>query len=144
MGAFFHFFSLWSGPIVGFFFLPSLFFFPSLFLLAEKERKKETAFDVFCRWSEVTRKVELWVQILELNENGEYCPVEVTPAKDVCTGGIFQLRQVRWHVQDFSSEQRRWEAERALFCVDRGMVSNLLSSLGTEYDLVSVESFCVW
>uniref|UniRef100_A0A8C3TCB8 Kinesin family member 13B n=1 Tax=Chelydra serpentina TaxID=8475 RepID=A0A8C3TCB8_CHESE len=45
------------------------------------------------RWSEVTRKVELWVQILELNENGEYCPVEVIPAKDVYTGGIFQLRQ---------------------------------------------------
>lgn len=45
------------------------------------------------RWSEVTRKVELWVQILELNENGEYCPVEVVPAKDVQTGGIFQLRQ---------------------------------------------------
>ncbi|XP_040204036.1 kinesin-like protein KIF13B [Rana temporaria] len=45
------------------------------------------------RWSEVTRKVELWVQILELNENGEYCPVEVVPAKDVQTGGIYQLRQ---------------------------------------------------
>ncbi|XP_015261922.1 PREDICTED: kinesin-like protein KIF13B [Gekko japonicus] len=45
------------------------------------------------RWSEVTRKLELWVQILELNENGEYCPVEVIPAKDVHTGGIFQLRQ---------------------------------------------------
>nr|XP_042704844.1 kinesin-like protein KIF13B isoform X8 [Chrysemys picta bellii] len=45
------------------------------------------------RWSEVTRKVELWIQILELNENGEYCPVEVIPAKDVNTGGIFQLRQ---------------------------------------------------
>ncbi|XP_062979790.1 kinesin-like protein KIF13B isoform X2 [Elgaria multicarinata webbii] len=45
------------------------------------------------RWSEVTRKVELWVQVLELNENGEYCPVEVIPAKDVQTGGIFQLRQ---------------------------------------------------
>ncbi|KAG8445862.1 hypothetical protein GDO86_010594 [Hymenochirus boettgeri] len=45
------------------------------------------------RWSEVTRKVELWAQILELNENGEYCPVEVTPGKDVQTGGIFQLRQ---------------------------------------------------
>ncbi|XP_074847573.1 kinesin-like protein KIF13B isoform X2 [Carettochelys insculpta] len=45
------------------------------------------------RWSEVTRKVELWIQILELNENGEYCPVEVVPAKDVYTGGIFQLRQ---------------------------------------------------
>ncbi|XP_053565509.1 kinesin-like protein KIF13B [Bombina bombina] len=45
------------------------------------------------RWSEVTRKVELWVQILELNENGEYCPVEVIPAKDVQTGGIYQLKQ---------------------------------------------------
>ncbi|XP_060129146.1 kinesin-like protein KIF13B isoform X2 [Zootoca vivipara] len=49
------------------------------------------------RWSEVTRKVELWVQILELNENGEYCPVEVIPAKDVHTGGIFQLRQGQSH-----------------------------------------------
>ncbi|XP_051831696.1 kinesin-like protein KIF13B [Antechinus flavipes] len=45
------------------------------------------------RWSEVTRKVEFWVQILEQNENGEYGPVEVIPAKDVQTGGIFQLRQ---------------------------------------------------
>ncbi|KAM9317134.1 kinesin-like protein KIF13B [Gastrophryne carolinensis] len=45
------------------------------------------------RWSEVTRKVELLVQILELNENGDYSPVEVLPAKDVQTGGIFQLRQ---------------------------------------------------
>uniref|UniRef100_A0A670HT74 Kinesin family member 13B n=1 Tax=Podarcis muralis TaxID=64176 RepID=A0A670HT74_PODMU len=52
---------------------------------------------LFCRWSEVTRKVELWVQILELNENGEYCPVEVIPAKDVHTGGIFQLRQGQSH-----------------------------------------------
>ncbi|KAG6927521.1 kinesin family member 13B, partial [Chelydra serpentina] len=53
----------------------------------------EMVFGMFSRWSEVTRKVELWVQILELNENGEYCPVEVIPAKDVYTGGIFQLRQ---------------------------------------------------
>ncbi|XP_036054512.1 kinesin-like protein KIF13B isoform X1 [Onychomys torridus] len=45
------------------------------------------------RWSEVTRKLEFWVQILEQNENGEYCPVEVIAAKDVSTGGIFQLRQ---------------------------------------------------
>ncbi|XP_078085577.1 kinesin-like protein KIF13B isoform X3 [Mustelus asterias] len=45
------------------------------------------------RWSEVMRKVELWTQILELNENGEYVPVEVTLSKDVSTGGIFQLRQ---------------------------------------------------
>uniref|UniRef100_H0WIH2 Kinesin family member 13B n=1 Tax=Otolemur garnettii TaxID=30611 RepID=H0WIH2_OTOGA len=45
------------------------------------------------RWSEVTRKLEFWVQILEQNENGEYCPVEVISARDVPTGGIFQLRQ---------------------------------------------------
>lgn len=51
-------------------------------------------FQLFPRWSEVTRKMEFWVQILEQNENGEYCPVEVISAKDVPTGGIFQLRQV--------------------------------------------------
>ncbi|TRY86731.1 hypothetical protein DNTS_029013 [Danionella cerebrum] len=45
------------------------------------------------RWSEVTRRLELWVQILELNEAGVFVPVEVQPAKDVGTGGIFQLRQ---------------------------------------------------
>ncbi|XP_052390788.1 kinesin-like protein KIF13B isoform X4 [Carassius gibelio] len=45
------------------------------------------------RWSEVTRRLELWVQILELNDAGEFVPVEVQPAKDVSTGGIFQLRQ---------------------------------------------------
>lgn len=42
----------------------------------------------------MTRKLEMWVQILELNENGEYMPVEVVPGRDVRTGGIFQLRQV--------------------------------------------------
>uniref|UniRef100_A0AAZ3PVJ2 Kinesin family member 13Bb n=1 Tax=Oncorhynchus tshawytscha TaxID=74940 RepID=A0AAZ3PVJ2_ONCTS len=45
------------------------------------------------RWSEVTRRLELWVQVLELNEAGEFTPVEVLPPKDVGTGGIFQLRQ---------------------------------------------------
>ncbi|XP_068198465.1 kinesin-like protein KIF13B isoform X2 [Antennarius striatus] len=45
------------------------------------------------RWSEVTRRLELWVQLMELNEAGEFTAVEVLPAKDVCTGGIFQLRQ---------------------------------------------------
>ncbi|XP_060789726.1 kinesin-like protein KIF13B isoform X2 [Neoarius graeffei] len=45
------------------------------------------------RWSEVTRKLEMWVQVLELNECGEYMPVEVVSAGDVRTGGIFQLRQ---------------------------------------------------
>ncbi|XP_039872765.1 kinesin-like protein KIF13B isoform X6 [Simochromis diagramma] len=45
------------------------------------------------RWSEVTRQLELWVKVMELNEAGEFTAVEVVPAKDVRTGGIFQLRQ---------------------------------------------------
>ncbi|XP_034755681.1 kinesin-like protein KIF13B isoform X2 [Etheostoma cragini] len=45
------------------------------------------------RWSEVTRHLEMWVQLSELNEAGEFCAVEVLPAKDVRTGGVFQLRQ---------------------------------------------------
>lgn len=42
----------------------------------------------------MTRRLELWIQILEINENGDFVPVEVVPARDVETGGIFQLRQV--------------------------------------------------
>ncbi|KAI5609408.1 kinesin-like protein KIF13B isoform X2 [Silurus asotus] len=34
------------------------------------------------KWSEVMRRLELWVQVLELNEGGEFVPVEVTPAKE--------------------------------------------------------------
>ncbi|KAL0106193.1 hypothetical protein PUN28_016124 [Cardiocondyla obscurior] len=45
------------------------------------------------RWSELTRKIELWVEIQELNEQGEYSPVEVTVKQDTCTGGIYQVRQ---------------------------------------------------
>ncbi|XP_053738135.1 kinesin-like protein KIF13B isoform X2 [Synchiropus splendidus] len=45
------------------------------------------------RWSEVTRRLELWVQVMELNEAGEFTAVEVLPGKDVRTGGIFQLKQ---------------------------------------------------
>uniref|UniRef100_A0A8C8Y7M8 Kinesin family member 13A n=1 Tax=Panthera leo TaxID=9689 RepID=A0A8C8Y7M8_PANLE len=45
------------------------------------------------RWNEVTRRVEMWISILELNELGEYAAVELHQAKDVNTGGIFQLRQ---------------------------------------------------
>ncbi|XP_072300057.1 kinesin-like protein KIF13B isoform X2 [Eucyclogobius newberryi] len=45
------------------------------------------------RWSEVTRRLELWVHLMELNDVGDFTPVEVTPAKDVRTGGVFQLRQ---------------------------------------------------
>lgn len=55
------------------------------------------------RWSEVTRRLELWVQLRELNEAGEFTAVEVLPAKDVRTGGVFQLRQVRRRLRARSS-----------------------------------------
>ncbi|XP_061448853.1 kinesin-like protein KIF13A isoform X3 [Rhineura floridana] len=45
------------------------------------------------RWNEVTRQIEMWVSIQELNEMGDYTAVELHQAKDVNTGGIFQLRQ---------------------------------------------------
>ena len=47
-----------------------------------------------CRWSEVSRRIELWVSIQELNEQGDYSDVEMHPGKDIGTGGVFQLRQV--------------------------------------------------
>lgn len=46
------------------------------------------------RWNEVSRRIELWISIQELNEQGEYSSVELHPGKDISTGGVFQLRQV--------------------------------------------------
>uniref|UniRef100_A0A3B4AE49 Uncharacterized protein n=1 Tax=Periophthalmus magnuspinnatus TaxID=409849 RepID=A0A3B4AE49_9GOBI len=54
------------------------------------EAKTQTLRD---RWREVSRRIELWTSIQELNEQGEYSSVEMLPAKDVSTGGVFQLRQ---------------------------------------------------
>lgn len=45
------------------------------------------------RWTELTRKIELWVEIHELNDQGEYAPVEVIQRNDVWTGGVYQVRQ---------------------------------------------------
>ncbi|XP_041975896.1 kinesin-like protein KIF13A isoform X3 [Aricia agestis] len=45
------------------------------------------------RWAELTRKIELWVEIHELNDQGEYAPVEVAARSDMVTGGVYQLRQ---------------------------------------------------
>uniref|UniRef100_UPI00398F7F6A kinesin-like protein KIF13A isoform X2 n=1 Tax=Pristiophorus japonicus TaxID=55135 RepID=UPI00398F7F6A len=45
------------------------------------------------RWSEVTRRIEMWISVQELNEMGEYTAVELSQAKDVNTGGVFQIRQ---------------------------------------------------
>lgn len=49
----------------------------------------------YSRWNEVSRRIELWISIQELNEQGEYSSVELHPGKDISTGGVFQLRQVR-------------------------------------------------
>ena len=46
------------------------------------------------RWDEVTRKIELWVEIHEVNDQGEYAPVEVKPQPEVPSAGVYQLRQV--------------------------------------------------
>ncbi|XP_048248867.1 kinesin-like protein KIF13B isoform X7 [Haliotis rufescens] len=45
------------------------------------------------RWNEVMRKIEFWSEVHELNDQGEYMPVEVMPKPDVPTAGVFQLRQ---------------------------------------------------
>lgn len=45
------------------------------------------------RWSELTRKLQMDVEVQELNEGGSYGPVEVQPSTEVGTGGVFQLRQ---------------------------------------------------
>ncbi|XP_069051063.1 kinesin-like protein KIF13A isoform X3 [Lepisosteus oculatus] len=62
----------------------------SLWELDAMQAKTRTLRD---RWSEVSRRIEMWVSIQELNELGEYTAVELHQAKDVNTGGIFQLRQ---------------------------------------------------
>lgn len=45
------------------------------------------------RWLELKRKMQLWVEIHELNDHGDYVPVEVQSQPDIYTGGVFQLRQ---------------------------------------------------
>ncbi|XP_047454609.1 kinesin-like protein KIF13A isoform X7 [Mugil cephalus] len=62
----------------------------SLWELDALEAKTQTLRD---RWSEVSRRIELWISIQELNEQGEYSSVELHPGRDISTGGVFQLRQ---------------------------------------------------
>ena len=59
---------------------------------------------VCSRWLEVSRKVELWVEVQEVNDAGEYVPVEVKPCPDVPAAGVFQLRQV--HTTSYSYKCR--------------------------------------
>lgn len=57
------------------------------------EQQQAKARSLVDRWAELSRKIELWVEIHELNDNGEYAPVEVTNRTEVLTGGVYQLRQ---------------------------------------------------
>lgn len=57
------------------------------------EQQLATARSLLDRWSELTRKIELWVEIQELNDQGEYAAVEVAMRADMLTGGIYQIRQ---------------------------------------------------
>ena len=45
------------------------------------------------RWQELTKRLELRVDVQELNEVGEYVPVEVSTREADGTGGVLQLRQ---------------------------------------------------
>ncbi|XP_025092061.1 kinesin-like protein KIF13A isoform X3 [Pomacea canaliculata] len=49
------------------------------------------------RWNEVMRKIEMWVEFHELNDQGEYTPVEVISKPEVPCAGAFQLRQGHSH-----------------------------------------------
>lgn len=59
----------------------------------EVEQQQAKARSLADRWAELSRKIELWVAIHELNDNGEYAPVEVASRQEMLTGGVYQLRQ---------------------------------------------------
>ena len=40
------------------------------------------------------KNLEMWVSILELNDQGNYVPVAIEEKRDVRTGGVYVLRQV--------------------------------------------------
>uniref|UniRef100_A0A7E4ZYZ4 Kinesin motor domain-containing protein n=1 Tax=Panagrellus redivivus TaxID=6233 RepID=A0A7E4ZYZ4_PANRE len=81
------------------------------------------------RWSEVTSRIELFVDVQELNENGEYTSVEVVRDSGVPTGGIYQLKQ---------GQQRRVSV-RAKVVGDRGSLPLAFTDLST----VSIGSIIV-
>lgn len=59
----------------------------------ELETVEAKSRSILDRWAELIRKLELWVEIHELNDQGDYMPVEVVPKPNVLSGGTFQLRQ---------------------------------------------------
>lgn len=45
------------------------------------------------KWNEVRRRMEMWVEIQEMNDQGEFTSVQVQPKAEVPSAGVFQLRQ---------------------------------------------------
>ena len=58
---------------------------------AEEQRAKATS--LADRWTELTKQLELKIEVQELDETGEYTSVEVLKSEDIATGGILQLKQ---------------------------------------------------
>ncbi len=46
-----------------------------------------------CRLRGLAKRLEVWVEIEELNEQGEYVPVAMRNKPEVITGGVFKIRQ---------------------------------------------------
>ena len=46
------------------------------------------------RWNDITRRLTMWVEIMEINDQGQYMPVSLREQPDVRTGGVYQLKQV--------------------------------------------------
>ena len=54
------------------------------------------------RWSDLVQSLQLWVEVQEINDYGQYSPVTVLQREDVAVGGVVQLKQVHHHAQGSS------------------------------------------
>ena len=59
----------------------------------EEEEQQAKARSLADKWSELSRTLRLDVEIQELDEAGEYSPVEVQHSSDCGAGGVVQMRQ---------------------------------------------------
>lgn len=86
------------------------------------------------RWNELTRHLELSVEIMELNEQGEYVPVEIQSKPDVPTGGIFMIRQGQSRRINVCVESVNGLGSSPLKCAHISSVSVGSMYLRTRYD----------
>ena len=45
------------------------------------------------RWSDLVRSLQLWVEVQEINDYGQYGAVTILQREDVEVGGVVQLKQ---------------------------------------------------